>query len=94
MEKLIICINCPVGCRMKVDMEENGSILSISGNTCSKGAKYAKQECTEPSRMITAVVPVSGSKIPLSVKTSVPVPKELISGIMKELAGLKLSAPV
>ena len=44
--------------------------------------------------MITAVLPVSGSFTPLSVKTSAPVPKEKIAEIMRLLGGLTLTAPV
>ncbi len=94
MEQIITCINCPVGCRLTVTLAEDGSFLSVSGNTCIRGEKYARQECTAPQRMITAVVPVAGSALPLSVKTASPVPKELIPKIMSELSRLRLSAPV
>ena len=94
MDKSLTCINCPVGCRMTVTLSENGSFLSVSGNTCPRGAKYAEQECTIPLRMITAVIPVNGACIPLSVKTSIPVPKRMIRQIMKTLAGLSVNAPV
>ena len=94
MEQIITCINCPVGCRMTVQLSDDGSFLSVSGNTCVRGAKYAQQECTAPERMITAVIPVSGSGIPLSVKSSVPIPKELIRQVMNELSSVSLTAPV
>ena len=94
MEQTITCINCPVGCRMTVTLSEDGGFVSVSGNTCPRGAAYAKQECTLPLRMITAVIPVEGSRTPLSVKTSSPVPKSLIPDVMKELSALRLSAPV
>ncbi len=94
MNNILTCINCPVGCRMTVTVSDEGGFLSVSGNTCPRGAAYAKQEFTKPMRMITAVIPVSGSEVPLSVKTSVPVPKELIGNIMKELAEVSVKAPV
>ena len=94
MEKMITCINCPVGCRMTVKLSDDGSFLSVSGNTCARGPKYAQQECTAPERMITAVVPVSGSTVPLSVKTASPVPKKLIRDIMAELSAVSVSLPV
>jgi len=92
--KIITCINCPVGCRMTVSLSEDGGFVSVTGNTCPRGALYAKQECTEPLRVITAVIPVSGSNLPLSVKTSGPVPKEKISAIMHLLGNVTVSAPV
>ena len=94
MEKLITCINCPVGCRMTVTLSDAGEFLSVTGNTCARGAKYAQQECTLPLRMITAVIPVENRKTPLSVKTATPVPKEMISRVMDALSQVRISAPV
>lgn len=94
MDKVITCINCPVGCRMTVRLSDAGAFVSVSGNTCPRGAKYAEQECTRPLRVITAVLPVPGSETPLSVKTSVPVPKELIPEIMRVLGDVSVSLPV
>ena len=94
MEQTITCINCPVGCRMTVLLSDTGEFRSVTGNTCPRGAKYAQQECTQPERMITAVIPVSGSDLPLSVKTACPVPKKLIPAIMDQLSCLQISAPV
>ena len=79
---------------MSVTLNESGEFLSVSGNTCPRGAVYARQECTLPERMITAVIPVQGSVIPLSVKTSRPVPKSLIEKIMTELGKVCISRPV
>ena len=89
----ITCINCPVGCRLTVELED-GKVVSVTGNTCPRGAVYAKQECVDPLRMVTAVVPVSGSKAPVSCKTRTPIPKKLIAECMKQLAALELTAPV
>ena len=94
MDKVITCINCPVGCRMTVTLSDSWEFVSVSGNTCPRGAKYAEQECTRPLRVITAVIPVSGSDTPLSVKTSAPVPKELIQEIMRALGNVSVSLPV
>ena len=94
MEQTITCINCPVGCRMTVSLSDTGEFLSVTGNTCPRGAKYAQQECTRPERIITAVIPVAGSETPLSVKTASPVPKKLISSVIDELARVQVSLPV
>ena len=94
MEQIITCINCPVGCRMTVTLNDRNEFTGVSGNTCPRGAAYARQECTLPERMITAVIPVSGSDLPLSVKTASPVPKQLIPQVMKELGNLRVSLPV
>ena len=94
MEQMITCINCPVGCRMKVTLNDAGEGLKVEGNTCPRGEKYARQECTLPERMITAVMPAVGSSVPLSVKTASPVPKHLISAVMAELKNVQVTAPV
>lgn len=94
MEQIITCINCPVGCRMTVTLSDSGQFLSVVGNTCPRGAAYARQECTSPERIITAVIPVEGSTVPLSVKTSSPVPKRMIKEIMLAIGGARPVLPV
>ncbi|MBQ9251806.1 MAG: DUF1667 domain-containing protein [Clostridia bacterium] len=94
MEQVITCINCPVGCRITVTLNDANEVISVKGNTCPRGEKYAHQECTLPLRMITAVIPVENSAIPLSVKTAEPVPKRLISQVMEELRAVQISVPI
>lgn len=93
MEQLITCINCPVGCRMTVNVE-NGQVTSITGNSCKRGVTYAAQESVAPMRMVTAAVPVAGRRLPVSVKTRTPVPKGLIFECMRQISSLALQAPV
>ena len=94
MERTVTCINCPVGCRMTVILTDAGGFVSVTGNTCPRGAAYAEQECTLPVRTVTAVLPAAGSEIPLSVRTSRPVPKKLIPVIMRELSAVRVTLPV
>ena len=93
MEHQITCINCPVGCRMLVTVED-GKVTNVTGNTCKRGVAYAEQECVAPQRMVTAVVTVQGRKTPVSVKTRTPIPKKDIFACMKQLASLTIEAPV
>ena len=93
-QQVITCINCPVGCRMTVTLNEKKEVISVQGNTCARGDKYARQECTLPLRMITAVIPAENSAVPLSVKTAEPVPKRLIGDVMAQLKQVRVSAPV
>ena len=93
MEQTITCISCPVGCRMTVTLE-NGAFVSVTGNTCKRGEIYARQECVAPQRMVTAVIPVKGAAMPLSVKTRTPIPKAMINACMHALAQLEIAAPV
>ena len=89
----LTCINCPVGCRLQVRVQ-NGEVTGVAGNQCRRGEKYARQECVAPQRMITAVIPVADSPMPLSVKTRTPVPKERIFDCMRALSQVKLTAPI
>ena len=89
----MICICCPMGCRMTVEKTADG--YSVTGNTCPRGKAYAIDEMTAPKRMVTSSVPVdNGHYKTVSVKTSVSVPKELIFEALKTLGGVRLDAPV
>ena len=94
MVKDIICVACPMGCQISVELNDDGEILSVTGNTCKRGEKYAQQECVAPERMVTAVLPVEGRKMPVSVKTRTPIPKKEIAHCMQQLANVHLAAPV
>ena len=93
MEHQITCINCPVGCRMLVTVED-GKVTNVTGNTCKRGVAYAEQECVAPQRMVTAVVAVADRKTPVSVKTRTPIPKKRIQDCMQALSEVKLTAPI
>lgn len=55
----LTCIGCPMGCPLTVKIE-NGTVLSVEGNTCKRGAIYGKKEVTDPTRIVTTTVHVSG----------------------------------
>lgn len=92
-EQIITCISCPMGCRLTVQ-QEGDTVISVTGNTCIRGDRYARQECTAPERMVTAVIPVLNSEVPLSVKTAKPIPKRLIAACMEALSQAQVSAPI
>lgn len=92
--RTLICVACPVGCAISVDVDAQGGLSNVSGNRCKRGHAYAVQELTCPTRTVTAVVPVEGAFEPLSVKTAAPVPKDAIFDVLAEVAELSLSAPV
>lgn len=89
----MICICCPMGCRLSVEKTADG--YSVTGNTCPRGKAYAIDEMTAPKRMVTSSVPVDGGNYKtVSVKTSVSIPKELIFESLAALSGVSLTAPV
>jgi CxxC motif-containing protein len=77
MEKQFVCVNCPMGCRLKVTVEGDKAI-KVEGNICSKGADYAKQEAVNPMRVITSLMFAENREKPFSVKTAKPVPKKCL----------------
>ncbi len=91
MERELICISCPKGCHLKVDEEK----LTVSGNSCPKGAEYGVNEVTNPVRIVTSTVKVSGGEVPVvPVKTEKAIPKGLIMKCMEEINKASISAPV
>ncbi len=93
MERDLICIICPRGCSLHVGGEKDA--LQVTGNACPKGAAYAVDECTHPTRTVTAVVRVENRvDTMVSVKTAAPIPKEHIFDLMEILNATRVSAPV
>ena len=89
----LICIGCPMGCNLTVT-EENGE-FTVTGNTCPRGADYAKKELTDPRRTVTSSVRVvGGSAAMVPVKTATDIPKGKIEQCMREIHGLTAEAPI
>ncbi len=90
----IICVSCPMGCRMTIQSKD-GKIISVTGNTCPKGIKYAEEEFVNPLRILPTTVKVIGGELPLvSVKTEKAIPKKLLLEAMVEIAEIEVNAPV
>ena len=84
----IICIQCPVACRVKVGVSGTGQIEEVSGHKCKEGKKYAPQEYESPRRVLTTTVRTEGSKRPvLPVRSLGTVPKGLLKQCVEFLAG-------
>ena len=65
----LTCIGCPMGCPLTVKLEDT-EVINIEGNTCKRGAVYGKKEVTNPTRIVTTTVRVSGgAETVVSVKT-------------------------
>ncbi|WP_456398559.1 DUF1667 domain-containing protein [Mesoaciditoga sp.] len=89
------CIVCPIGCHLKVKVDKDGKFLSVTGNRCPRGAEYAKQEVTNPRRVLPTSVKVKNGELPLvSVRTENAIPKRLIFEAMKVIKSIEVEAPV
>ena len=74
----LTCIGCPMGCPLTVKLEDT-EVISIEGNSCKRGAVYGKKEVTDPTRIVTTTVRVSGgAETVVSVKTKEDIPKDQI----------------
>jgi CxxC motif-containing protein len=93
-QKELICIGCPLGCNLTVQMEGQ-EVVSVSGNTCKRGDDYARKEMTDPRRIVTSTVRVNGGILPVvSVKTASDIPKNKIAECLVQLKDVEISAPV
>ena len=90
----LICIGCPLGCPLEVEME-GAEVLTVTGQTCKNGEKYARKELTNPTRIVTSTVRVTGGTLAMvSVKTASDIPKGKIFDCVRELQAIDLTAPV
>ncbi len=92
----MICILCPLGCKMQVS-EKPGQPgeLKVRGIQCKEGKKYAYEEYKNPTRILTSTVAIHNTPLPrLPVNTSKPLPKGLIYKAMEEINRVELNGPV
>ena len=93
-ERYVVCIMCPLGCEVKVEVKE-GEIKNISKYACENGKEYAEQEVSSPTRTVMSVIKcVNGNFPTVSVKTSKPIQKDRIDDVMKSISDLEVEAPV
>ncbi|TFG82644.1 MAG: DUF1667 domain-containing protein [Spirochaetales bacterium] len=101
MSEELVCITCPMGCRLTVDRLDDSS-LKVDGNRCSRGIQYATEELLAPKRMVSATARISvsadtldfGSIMRLPVRTTMPYPKERVPDLLKAIYALNVSLPV
>lgn len=89
----ITCVNCPMGCTLSIRLAD-GQILSVTGQQCPRGDPYARSEVTDPRRMLTTLVVVSGRAKPLPVRTRVPIPLHLVSEALVQIHRCVIRPPV
>jgi CxxC motif-containing protein len=89
-----VCIACPIGCPLQL-VHEGDAIQEISGHNCKRGAKYARQEFTDPRRTFSTTIPIEGAIYPrLPVKLSAPIPKEKVLEAARIVHRLSAEAPI
>ena len=92
--KEFTCIGCPIGCPLQL-VHKGRIIAEISGYECDRGAKYAKQEFTDPRRELSTTVEIVGARWKrLPVKVTGPVEKGRILEAARKIHELQVKAPV
>lgn len=90
----LTCISCPLGCLMTVELDGT-EVVNVRGNTCKRGEVYARKEVTNPTRIVTSTVRVSGGHLDMvSVKTKSDIPKGKIFDCVEALKEICVEAPV
>ncbi len=96
--RTMTCINCPMGCQVTINYEIaagtiNKDTLSVTGNTCPRGAQYAVSEVTNPTRTVTGTIGVLNREgMVCPVKTKTPVPKDKVYEVAELLMKLTVEA--
>ncbi len=90
----MICIACPVGCRLMVRQDGAGNV-TVENFGCKRGIAYGTQEFTQPMRTVTSSVLVDSGVRPLcAVKTQTTVPKESIPAVLEVIRTARAKAPI
>lgn len=94
IEKELICIVCPNGCRLHGVVSEDGQ-LTVTGNKCVRGEAFAGTELTNPTRSLTTTVKTIFDHMPyLPVRTDGEIPKYAIADVIGELSAFTLTHTV
>lgn len=95
MKKEFTCIVCPAGCPLSVELDEDGVVLSVTGNTCRRGELYAKEELTDPRRTLTSTVKIAGRELAmLPVRTDKGIRKDAMAEAMEILKSVTVQPPL
>jgi CxxC motif-containing protein len=93
-ERKFLCVSCPVGCSLVVTVEGTEA-LSVEGNSCPLGVKYARSEVANPVRTFTSTVRVRGGVLPVCpVRSRTPLPLSAVFDVTRAIAGMEVKAPV
>lgn len=91
----VICIVCPKGCHLQVSQNPETGEYEVKGATCERGIEYGINEVTNPVRVLTSTVRVSGSALSrCPVRTNGSIPKAQIFDCMEEINRVTMQAPV
>jgi len=88
------CIECPRGCRLSVDINDDGEVV-VTGNACPKGAVWGAGEAVAPMRVLTTTVIIAGSsRRRLPVRTNGELPLGRLLDAMAALDPVVVRPPI
>ena len=94
MNREVICIMCPLGCRIEVHVEGQ-EVKQVEGERCKKGVKYAQQEVFFPGRILTTTVKTDSPEMPLlPVRSDNAIPRERLIECMKHISKYSVKGSV
>lgn len=95
VQESLTCIVCPLGCALSVVPEPGSGGIAVTGNRCRRGLEYARTEITDPRRLLTTTVALTGAAVRrLPVKTARPLPRNLLLPAARALRAVEVKAPV
>ena len=77
----------------ELELGEDGKIISVSGNLCPRGKKYADEECTNPMRTLTTTMLCSDGSV-VAVRSESAIPKGKLFEAMERVNATVVSLPV
>ena len=94
MAENIICIVCPLGCKMEVE-KEGRAIKKVVGQRCKDGKEYAQKEVFFSSRVLTTTVKtdIPGSPL-LPVRSEKELPQKKLIDCMEYISKQSVSGSV
>lgn len=95
---LVTCVICPKGCSISVAWSMDGGVKKVEevhGNSCPRGLSYASSEVVHPVRVLSSTVRIRNSALSLlPVRSSSPLPKEMILDAMAVIKKTVVDGPV
>ena len=98
-ENAVTCTLCPKGCQILAEWDPEQEKILVTGNGCPRGEAFARQELTDPHRILTTTIRSAsdasagstvGSLIP--VRSDSPVPLDEMQELAKMLRSMHIPA--
>lgn len=97
MNDRMVCVLCPTGCDLEVEIE--GGKARVSGQQCEKGVDFAVRESLAPMRNLATAVPARSSPAGgpdrmVPVRLTAAIPRDSMFKVLAEIAKLRPGLPV